>query len=110
MPVFEFRCSRCGKKFSKLIGMTADSTAPACPTCGTTEVKKLISRFSRIKSDDERLDDFEDAAFAAEDDPRAARRLMSEMGKELGEDSDEDFDELIDEAEGELSEDGDVES
>jgi putative FmdB family regulatory protein len=102
MPLFDYRCSQCKKRFSQLVGMTADSTAPACPACGSSDVKKLISRFSRIKGDDERLDDFEGAALAAEDDPRAMRRLMGEMGKELGEDGEEDIEELMDEAEGEM--------
>jgi len=102
MPLYDYRCSQCSKRFSQLVGMTADSKPPACPACGSSDVKKLISRFSRIKGDDERLDDFEDAALAADEDPRAMRRLMSEMGKELGEEGEEDIDELIDEAEGEM--------
>lgn len=82
--------------------MTADSKPPTCPGCGSGQVTKLVSRFSRIKSEDERLDAFEDAAMGAEDNPQAMRRLMSEMGKELGEDGEEDMDELIDEAEREM--------
>jgi putative FmdB family regulatory protein len=109
MPLYDYRCSRCRKRFTQLVGMTADSKPPACPSCGSADVRKLISRFSRIKGDDERLDDFEDAALAAEDDPRAMRRLMSEMGKELGQDGDDDIDELMDEAEGEMG-DEDAES
>ena len=110
MPLFDYRCSRCNKRFTQLVGMTADSKLPACPACGSRDVKKLISRFSRIKGDDERLDSFEDAALSAEDDPRAMRRLMGEMGKELGEDGEEGIDELVDEAEREMydGEDGDV--
>ena len=102
MPLYDYRCSQCNKKFTQLVGMTADSKPPACPACGSSDVTKLISRFSRIKGDDERLDDFEDAALAADDDPRAMRRLMSEMGKEIGEDGEEDIDGLVDEAEREM--------
>lgn len=106
MPLYDYRCSECRKRFTLLVGMTADSKPPACPACGSLEVRKLISRFSRIKGDDERLDDFEDAALAAEDDPRAMRKLMREMGKELGEDGEEDLEELMEEAEEEMYDEG----
>ena len=110
MPLFDYRCSQCNKRFTQLVGMTADSKPPACPACGSEDVKKLISRFTRIKGDDERLDGFEDAALSAEDNPRAMRRLMSEMGKELGEDGEEDIDGLVDEAEREMYDGGEAES
>ncbi|MDH7602737.1 MAG: zinc ribbon domain-containing protein [Armatimonadota bacterium] len=107
MPIYEYRCTKCRKKFSVLVGVTADSREPACPRCGSDEIRKLISRFSRLKDEDAILDDLEDAAYSAGDDPRAVRKLMREMGKELGEDADEDFEELLDEAEREMYEEDD---
>ena len=110
MPLFEFRCSKCGKKFAQLIGMTADSSIPACPRCGGTEVEKLISRFLRLRSEDDKLDALEDAALAGDvDDPRAASRWIREMGKEMDEDLGEDSDEFVEEAERELYDGGDSE-
>lgn len=109
MPVYDFRCSQCNKRFSQLIGMTADSRDPACPHCGSTEVRKLISRFMRLRSDDERLESFEDAALAGNpDDPRAMSRLMREMGREMAEDGEDDIDQFVEEAEREMY-DGEVE-
>jgi len=96
MPLFEFRCSGCGKKFSQLVGMTADSSEPRCPRCGSVEVSKLISRFSRVRSEDEVFESLEDAAMAGDmDDPRSMSKLVREMGKELGEDGGEDFEEML---------------
>ncbi|MGQ9454290.1 MAG: FmdB family zinc ribbon protein [Armatimonadota bacterium] len=105
MPIYEYRCTKCKKKFSLLVGVTADSPDPACPKCGSVDIRKLISRFSRLRDEDAMLDSFEDAALNAGDDPKAIRRLMREMGKELGEDADEDFEELLDEAEREMYDD-----
>jgi putative FmdB family regulatory protein len=102
MPVFEYRCSDCGARFSQLVGMTADSREPRCPKCGSANARKLISRFSRSRSEDDRLDSFEDAALAAGDDPAAMSKLMREMGRELGEDGEEDMDEYLEEAEKEM--------
>jgi putative FmdB family regulatory protein len=104
MPIYEYRCGKCKKKFSLLVGVTADSQNPVCPKCGSVEIKKLISRFSRLKDEDAILDDFEDAAYAAGDDPKAMRKLMREMGKELGEGDEDDFEELIEETEREMYE------
>ena len=87
--------------------MTADSKEPACKHCGSREVTRLISRFSRTRSEDEKLDALEGAALAADtDDPRAAHHLMGEMAREMGEDLDEDVDEIVDEAEREMDGEG----
>ncbi len=83
--------------------MTADSREPKCPKCGSADVTKLISRFQRLRSEDEKLDAMEDAALAGDpDDPRAMSRMMREMGRELAEDGEEDIDEFIEEAEREM--------
>ena len=46
MPIYEYRCEKCGEKFEKLVS-SFDSAAEAdCPKCGSTEVKKILSSFS----------------------------------------------------------------
>ena len=86
--------------------MTADSREPKCPKCGSANARKLISRFSRARSEDDRLDSLEDAALAGGDDPTAMSKLMREMGKDLGEDDAGEMDEYIEEAEREMYEGG----
>lgn len=100
MALFEYRCLECNRKFAQLVGMTADSSEPTCPRCGSRRVGKLISRFSRARSEDEALDSLEGAALSADpDDPRAMRKWVREMGKELDEEGGEDFEEYLEEAE-----------
>ena len=44
MPIFEYECKSCTKKFEELV---FSSTAPViCPQCGSTETRKLISTFA----------------------------------------------------------------
>jgi putative FmdB family regulatory protein len=44
MPIYEYRCEDCRERFERLrltIGQDADDLA--CPTCGSREVRRLIS-------------------------------------------------------------------
>ena len=100
MPIFEYICNECSRKFSALVGVVADAQPPACPKCGSSDLKKLVSRFARVRSEDEALDSLADAADSADlEDPKAMRRFMKEMSKEMGEDMDgEDFEEMMEQA------------
>ena len=71
---------------------------------------RRISRFARVRSEDDFLDSLADEMESAgdTDDPKVMRRLMREMGKGLGEDLDEDFEAMMEEERaGESPEDGD---
>ncbi len=41
MPIFEYRCSTCGKQVEVLVRSSA--TAPLCPDCGSILTDKLFS-------------------------------------------------------------------
>lgn len=41
MPMYEYRCAKCGHEFEELV---FGDEAPACPACGTGETEKLLSR------------------------------------------------------------------
>ncbi|MCB9639127.1 MAG: zinc ribbon domain-containing protein [Myxococcales bacterium] len=46
MPLFEFGCASCGRRFEQLIthrNLTADIQ---CPFCGSDDVSKLVSTFA----------------------------------------------------------------
>ena len=100
MPIYEYRCSECGTKFRKLVGMIAQTTPLQCPRCSSGEAQRLISRFSRLRSEDEKTDAMTDEMEAMGndgDDPAAMRRLMKEMGDEMGEDLGDDFEQMLEE-------------
>ncbi len=101
MPIFEFTCNMCrtGKKFSVLVGVVAQSSPPKCPKCGGIDLKKAVSRFARVRSEDETIDSLaEQADNMNMDDPKAMRGLMREMAGEMGEDLDgDDFEQMMEE-------------
>ncbi|HHW26537.1 MAG TPA: zinc ribbon domain-containing protein [Firmicutes bacterium] len=43
MPIFEYRCQECGKKFEVYL---RGKEVPKCPDCGSDSLKKLISSFN----------------------------------------------------------------
>ena len=44
MPIYEYRCTECGRNFELLI--LKASQPIACPSCGTTSVERLLSTFA----------------------------------------------------------------
>lgn len=108
MPLFEFRCRDCEKQFTFLTGVIAENNEPACPRCGSAQLKKLISRVGRGRSDDDRMEAMADRLETADmDDPRDLRRFAREMGREMsaetGEDMSDELEQMIEaEATGEL--------
>lgn len=97
MPVFEYRCGSCGRKFSALVGMVAQPDDERCPKCGSSETQKLVSRFVRGRTEDDRIDDLADRfeTMGEPDDSVEMRRMVREMGKAMDEDSSDEMEELF---------------
>jgi putative FmdB family regulatory protein len=45
MPIYEYQCLECGKKFERLVRSRSASVAIECPQCGGRKVEKLLSAF-----------------------------------------------------------------
>jgi len=66
VPLYEYRCNECERRFSLLVGVTAKKPKHVCPRCGSRKLTKLISRIAPIQRDN--LDsDLDDADFGDED-------------------------------------------
>ncbi len=111
MPIYEYRCRKCRKRFSVLTLRVSESVTPECPQCGGRAADRLMSRFATPKSEEARLDALADPSHHAdldENDPKSVGRWMRKMGKEMGEEfSGEDFDEMAEEMESGGDEEGD---
>lgn len=99
MPVYEFRCQSCGARFAALVGMTAEPDDERCPKCGGADVGRLVSRFARFRSEDDRIDEMDDRleAMGEPDSPAEARRVVRELGKAMDEDMADEMEEMFDE-------------
>ena len=45
MPIFEYECRACGKRFEELV--MGSSPEIVCPACGSCDAEKLFSPFAR---------------------------------------------------------------
>ncbi len=74
---------------------------PRCKRCQSEKMTRLISRISRVRSEESRMESLADPSkFSGldENDPANMARWMKRMGKELGEDMGEDVDAMVEEA------------
>jgi len=88
MPLLEFRCLSCGKKFTDLVGVTADHAPRNCPHCGSNKKTKLVSKFAKFRAEDARIDEIADQLEGSADgeSPNEMRQIVREMGKAMDED------------------------
>jgi putative FmdB family regulatory protein len=103
MPIYEYHCADCRRAVSLLVMRISDPTPPVCPRCGGTQLRRLMSRFATVRSEEDRLDSLADPSSLGgldEDDPKSVAKWMKKMGNEMGEDLGDDVDEALDQEAG----------
>jgi len=45
MPLYEYKCRQCDKKFETLVSSSKANDPIKCPECGSNETSKLLSSF-----------------------------------------------------------------
>jgi len=109
MPIYEYKCANCGRISSVLTRTYGAPDQLVCSKCGKPDLRRLVSRFAVVRSEESRLEAMADpSAFADvdENDPRSVARWAKRMGREMGEDLGEEFDEMVERMEaGEMPDD-----
>ncbi len=57
MPVYEYRCTGCGRKTAVYVKTFNPPVSPACSHCQRTDTKRVFSTFTRGKTDHDRYED-----------------------------------------------------
>lgn len=100
MPVYEYRCQDCHKKFDRRLTYSEyDTFAPECPACGSHNALRIIRPVRVATKDVARLASMADPANldALDQDPRKLGRMMREMRDQTGaDDLPGEFDEVVD--------------
>jgi putative FmdB family regulatory protein len=45
MPIYEYRCEKCGEGFELFVRSPSRQVEPTCPKCGSKKVAKSVSLF-----------------------------------------------------------------
>ena len=98
MPVYEYLCGECERRFSRFFWRISDADGTRCK-CGSANLEQLISRVSMPRSEESRLESLADSSRWGdldENDPKSMARMMKKMGTEMGEDLGPEFSEVVD--------------
>ncbi|OGC10104.1 hypothetical protein A2V82_10395 [candidate division KSB1 bacterium RBG_16_48_16] len=102
MPVYEYICKACKKRFSVFLKSFSDATKVQCTFCASEDIARIMSRFASIKSEEARLESLADPSKWSgidESDPKSVADFVKRMGSELGEDVGRDeIEQMADEA------------
>ncbi len=58
MPIYEYVCQDCSKKYEKFIRSRTTKVKVICPTCGSDQAKKAFSVFGAVGSKAKPSNDF----------------------------------------------------
>jgi putative FmdB family regulatory protein len=46
MPIFEYKCRKCGETFESFTQRATATKSPVCPACGSKDAERLFSVFA----------------------------------------------------------------
>ncbi len=91
MPIYEYQCMACEKQFQRLVMKNEDEEGLLCPECGSSKLKKLISRVAYHVSENDRLEAYDPKMAQSDDfykDTRniglSAKKRAQDMNIDLG--------------------------
>jgi putative FmdB family regulatory protein len=86
MPIYEYRCSGCQRKFEQIVLRGRALEEAVCPRCGSREVERLLSPFAMAGVSRKSEESFDDD-FDAPDDALGDELGGDDLGgDDLGED------------------------
>jgi putative FmdB family regulatory protein len=99
MPIYQYRCLHCKKRFEVFLSYKEYGVkSTLCPNCSSDQVQRRIGRIRVAKSEENRMDALTDTSNleGLENDPRALGKMMRKMGNEMGEEVGPEFNEIVD--------------
>jgi putative FmdB family regulatory protein len=98
MPIYEYRCQSCHRRFSMLNRSFSEIKEPLCTHCGSAGGTRLISQVTVIQSEGDFTGDmpsWESMSDFDEDDPRSVARMLRRMKDDTGEDIGPEGEEML---------------
>ena len=98
MPIYEYRCQSCNRKFSVFFRSFSETSDPSCSHCGGENPTRIISQIAVIKSPNEfmgNMPSWESMTDFDEDDPRSVAEMLRRMKDETGQDIGPEGEEML---------------
>ena len=98
MPIYEYRCQSCKRKFSMLNRSFSEIKEPLCTHCGAVGGTRLMSQITVIRSPNDFIGDmpsWDSMSDFDEDDPRSVADMLRRMKDETGEDIGPEGEEML---------------
>ncbi len=100
MPIYEYWCDACRKKFSVFCRISELQEHPACEQCSSPRTRRLVSRFRTVRSEEQILESMADPSALSgldENDPRTIAKWAKKMAREMGEDMGDEIEAMAEE-------------
>ncbi len=94
MPLYEFCCADCRKKFTVLCSISSRDETHACQNCGSQKTSRLVSRVKTLRSEEQLMESLADPTKMSgidENDPRTFATWAKKMAREMGENMDDEI-------------------
>lgn len=101
MPIYEYECAACVKVSSHVVMGLRRRSRLACPACGATRLKRVMSSFAVVSSEAARLAEFDTSRPRDESFYRDSRNVglwAKKRAKEMGADLGSKFEETVEKA------------
>lgn len=56
MPIYQYDCAGCDRRVDVFFRSVSKATNPTCPECGSKKLSRVMSKFARAKTDQQRLE------------------------------------------------------
>ncbi len=100
MPLYEFSCSKCRKKFTVLRSIADRDNPQPCQYCGEASCQRLVSRVKTVRTEEQIMESLADPSTLSgldENDPRTFASWAKKMAREMGENMDEEIESMAQE-------------
>jgi putative FmdB family regulatory protein len=101
MPIFEYECLSCGRVESHVLMGRRKKRRPACPRCGSSRTRRVMSSFAVVTSEASRLKEFDASKPRDESFYRDSRNVglwAKKRAREMGVDLGPKFEETVEKA------------
>lgn len=101
MPIFEYECGRCELISSHVVLGSEKKMRPACPRCGSTRTRRVMSSFAVVFSESSRLSEFDTSKPRDESFYRDSRNVglwAKKRARQMGVDLGSKFEETVEKA------------